>query len=82
MSSLVSAGLAITDGCHRDGGSTRRARGKGYIEQGLEGLAECGALWTDRLQLVEGVVLLSRRLCRYCKWWLAYGNCRGAGEWL
>ena len=49
MSGLVSMGLAITDGSHRDGGSTRRARGKGYIEQGLEGLAERGALWTDRL---------------------------------
>ena len=79
MSSLVSAGLAITDGCHRDGGSTRRVMGKGYIEQGLEGLAECGALWADRLLLVEGVGLSARRLCRYCKWWLAYGNGRGAG---
>ena len=49
MSSLVSAGLAITNGCHRDGGSTRRVRGKGYIEQGLKGLVEHGALWTDRL---------------------------------
>ena len=71
MSRLVSVGLAITDGCHRDGSSTRRAIGKGYIEQGLEGLAEHSVLWTDRLQLVEGVVLSSRRLCRYCKWWLA-----------
>ena len=49
MSSLISAGLVITDGCHRDGGSTRRAIGKGYIEQGLEGLVKHGALWTDRL---------------------------------
>ena len=48
MSSLVLAGLAITDGCHRDCGLTRRAMGKGYIEQGLEGLAERGMLWTDR----------------------------------
>ena len=79
MSSLFLARLAITDGCHRDGGSTRRARGKGYIEQGLEGLAERGALWTNRLSLVEGIGLLARRLCRYCKWWLAYGNGRGAG---
>ena len=49
MSSLVLVGLAITDGCHRDGGSTRRVMGKGYIEQGLEGLAEHGMLWTNRL---------------------------------
>ena len=82
MSGLVSVGLAITDGCHRDGGLTRRARGKGYIEQGLEGLAEHHVLWTDGLQLVEGMVLSSRRLHRYRRWWLAYGNSRGAGEWL
>ena len=79
MSGLVSAGLAITDGCHRDGGSTRRAMGKGYIEQGFEGLAKRGALWTDGLLPMEGVGLSFRRLCRYCKWWLAYGNGRGAG---
>ena len=80
MSSLFSAGLAITDGCHRDGGLTRRVTGKGYTKQGLEGLAERGVLWADRLWLVKGVVLSSRRLCRYCKWWLVYGNCRGVGE--
>ena len=79
MSGLVSAGLAITDGCHRDGGSTRRTMGKGYIEQGFEGLAKGGTLWTDGLLLVEGMGLSSRRLCRYCKWWLAYGNGRGVG---
>ena len=48
MSSLFLAGLAITNGCHRDGGSTRRMMGKGYIKQGLKGLAEHGMLWTDR----------------------------------
>ena len=53
--------------------------GKGYIEQGLEGLAERGTLWIDRLLLVEGMGLSARRLCRYCKWWLAYGNGRGTG---
>ena len=37
-------GLAITGGCHGDGGLTRRVRGKGYIEQGLEGLVEHGVL--------------------------------------
>ena len=79
MPSLFSAGLMVTDGCHRDGGSTRRARGKGYMEQGLEGLAERGVLWTDRLLLVKGMGLSSRRFCRYCKWWLAYGNGRGVG---
>ena len=71
MSGFVSAGLAITDGCHRDGGSTRRVMGKGYIEQGLKGLAERSALWTDGLLLVKGMGLSARRLCRYCKWWLA-----------
>ena len=80
MSSLVSAGLAITDGCHRDGGSTRRVRGKGYIEQGLKGLAERGVLWTNRACWAKGVVLLSRRLYRDAKWWLAYGNGGGTGE--
>ena len=82
MSRLVLAGLAITDGCHRDGRLTRRARGKGYIEQGFEGLAERSMLWTNRLCLAEGSGLLSRRLCRNDKWWLVYGKGGGIGEWL